>query len=104
MTSDDRKRELKAQARAAEQQKLLESLPIEVSTLKDLLSYLNKDPTPPCNHTHRETIEFLRSHDIEPSTVISWLKEHGGFCDCEVIYNVYDAVGDLVGWHLDEET
>ena len=104
MTSDDRKRELKAQARAAEQQKLLESLPMEIATLQDLLSYLNKDTAPTCNHSYRETIEFLKSRNIDPVTVIPWLQENGGFCDCEVIYNVYDAVGDLVGWHLDAET
>lgn len=104
MTSDDRKRVLKAQARATEQQKLLESLPMEISNLKDLLSHLNKDPAPPCNHTHQETVEFLKSRNIDTTAVIPWLREHGGFCDCEVIYNVYDAVGDLVGWHLDEET
>jgi len=103
MTSDDRKREFKGQARAAEQQKFLESLPMEISPLKDLLSFLNKDTAHPCNHTHRETIVFLRSRNIDPDTVIPWLKEHGGYCDCEVIYNVYDAVGDLVGWHLDAE-
>ena len=104
MTSDDRKRELKAQVKAAEAKKLIESLPLDIPTLKDLLSYLNKDMAPPCNHTHRETIEFLKSRNIDPATVIPWLQDHGGFCDCEVIYNVYDAVGDLVGWHLDAET
>lgn len=103
MPSDNRKCELKAQIRAAEQQKLLALLPIDVETLKDLLSFLNKDPAPACDHTHRETIEFLKSRDIDPAKVIPWLKEHGGFCDCEVVYNVYDAVGDIVGWHLDEE-
>jgi hypothetical protein len=103
MTSDERKRELKAQVRAEEQQKLFDSLPIDIATLKDLLSYLNKDPAPPCSHTHQETIEFLKSRDIDPAKVIPWLQRHGGYCDCEVIYNVYDKVGDLVGWHLDEE-
>lgn len=71
MTSDDRKRELRAEIRAIEQQKLLDSFPVD--------------------------IEFLKSRDIDSANVIPWLKEHGGFCDCEVIYNVYDDVGDLVG-------
>lgn len=102
MTSDERKRELKAQVRATEQQTLLDSLPVNIETLKDLLSYLNKDPAPPYNHTHRETIEFLNSRNIDPTKVIPWLQEHGGYCDCEVIYNVYDAVGDLVGWQLEQ--
>ena len=104
MTSDERKRELKAQVKAAEKQKLFASLPVDIPTLKDLLSYLNKDPALPCDHTLRGTTEFLTSRQIDPAKVIPWLQEHGGFCDCEVIYNVYDAVGDLVGWHLDEET
>ncbi len=103
MIQDDRKRELKAQFRAAERQKLLESLPVDVETLKELLSSLNKVPSPPCAHTHQETIAFLRSRNIDPDAIIPWLREHGGYCDCEVIYNVYDAVGDLVGWHLDAE-
>lgn len=102
MTSDERRRELKAQVRVAEQQALLASLPVDIETLKDLLSHLNQDSAPPCNHTHRETIAFLNSRDIDPAKVIPWLQEHGGYCDCEVIYNVYDAVGDLLGWHLEE--
>ena len=101
MTSNDRKRELKAQARAAERQKLLDSLPVDLGTLKELLSFLGKEPASPCSHTYKETTEFLKSRNIDPMVVIPWLREHGGFCDCEVIYNVYDAVGDLVGWHLD---
>lgn len=104
MTPDERKRDLKAQVRAAEKQKLLDSLPIDIPMLKELLSYLNRDTAPPCDHTLREAIEFMESKNIDPAKVVPWLQEHGGYCDCEVIYNVYDAVGDLVGWHLDEET
>jgi hypothetical protein len=102
MTTDERKRDLKAQIKKAEQQRLIESLPVDLATLKCLLSHLNKDPAPPCSHTHKETIEFLNERGIDPNLVIPWLKEHGGYCDCEVIYNVYDAVGDLVDWHLEE--
>lgn len=103
MTSDERKRELKAQAKAAEKQKLLDSLPIDTSRLKDLLSYLGRDNAPPCDHPLRETVEFLESEKIGPAKIVPRFQEHGGYCDCEVIYSVYDAVGNLVGWHLDEE-
>lgn len=104
MTTDDRKRELKAQFKSIEQQKLLESLPLDIQSLKDLLSHLDKNSAQPCDHTLRETIEFLTEHNIDTGKVIPWLQEHGGYCDCEVIYNVYDAIGDLVDWHLDETT
>jgi len=104
MTSNERKRELKVQAKAAEKKKLRDSLPLDIPALKDLLSHLSRDTAPPCDHTLREATEFLESNKIDPGKVVPWLHAHGGYCDCEVIYNVYDAVGDLVGWHLDEET
>lgn len=104
MTSDDRKRELKAQFRDAAEKRLIASLPLDIQTLKDLLSYLNREAAPACDHSLRETIAFLQGRKIDPAPVIPWLQEQGGYCDCEVIGNVYDAVGDLVGWHLDEES
>lgn len=40
---------------------------------------------------------------MDPESIAPWLNYHGGFCDCEVVGNVYDDVGDLVGCHLDRE-
>jgi len=93
----------KVQTSAAEKQKLLDSLPIDVPTLKALLSYLDRNAVTPCDHRLRETVEFLQSRAIDPTKVVPWLQKHGGHCDCRVIYDLYDVVGDLVGWHLDEE-
>ena len=101
MTEPDRKRELKAEFKAAERRKLQESLPMEVDTLKELLSYLGREGAPPCDHTLKETVEFLQGRGIDPRNVLPWLHNYGGYCDCEVVFNVYDAVGDIVGWHLD---
>lgn len=100
----EHKKKLKAQYKQNEQDEIRASIPMEIDELKDLLSYLNRESAPVCDHTLRETVEFLKSKKINPEIVIPWLGEHGGFCDCEVVYNVYDDVGDIVGWHLDENS
>jgi hypothetical protein len=97
----EQKKKLKAQFKKNEKDDLLASFPLSVDELKDLLSYLNRENAPECDHTLRETIQFLESIKLNPDKIIPWLGEHGGFCDCEVIFNVYDDVGDIVGWHLD---
>ncbi|MEZ8188021.1 DUF2695 domain-containing protein [Shewanella sp. 5S214] len=97
----EQKKKLKAQHKKNEQDEIRASIPMSVDELKELLSFLNRQSAPECDHTLKETIEFLKSKQLNPEVVIPWLGEHGGFCDCEVIYNVYDDVGDIVGWHLD---
>lgn len=98
----EEKKKLKAQYKQNEQDAIRASIPMEIEELKDLLSFLNREEAPECDHTHKETIEYLTSHNQNLEKIIPWLIEHGGGCDCEVIYNVYDDVGDIVGWHLDE--
>ncbi len=78
-----------------------ESIPMPLPVLKEFLSFLGRPDAPPCDHTLREALQFLEQHNLDPARVVPWLREHGGHCDCEIIYNVYDAVGDIVGWHLD---
>jgi hypothetical protein len=99
-----RQKELKAQYKKSEQDKILASLPMSIDDLKDLLSYLNRDSAPECDHSLKESVEFIESRNLDPELVVQWLQDHGGFCDCEVIYNVYDGVGNIVGWHLDEHS
>jgi hypothetical protein len=41
-----------------------------------------------CDGTLRVTRSYLREHQIGEPTVIQWLEEHGGGCDCEVLLNV----------------
>jgi hypothetical protein len=37
-----------------------------------------------CDHTLRYTEQWLSGHPQSRAAVIAWLKENGGFCDCEV--------------------
>lgn len=85
-----------------EQEKLLRSLPMNISKLKELLSLLNRESAPACDHSLKETLNFLSVNEINSDRAVKWFNEHGGHCDCEIIYNVYDKVGDIVDWHLDE--
>jgi hypothetical protein len=46
-----------------------------------------------CGHTLREAIEFLEKRGLEVQRLVAWLHEHGGYCDCEVIFDVDDTFG-----------
>ncbi|ATQ78647.1 DUF2695 domain-containing protein [Massilia violaceinigra] len=48
----------------------------------------------PCQHTLRLTRLFLTSHSLPEATVVPWLGQYGGYCDCEVLANVEDRWGE----------
>ena len=75
------------------------SAPMSLQQLKDLFSALNTKST--CHHDFSDTIVLIQREGLDAARVLPWLQEHGAHCDCEVIYNVYDHFGDLVGHHLD---
>ncbi len=100
----EQKKILKAQFKKNEQDTIRASIPMTIDNLKDLMSFLNRDSAPECKHTLKQSIQFIESRQLDTNIIIPWLGEHGGFCDCEVISNVYDNVGDIIGWHLDENT
>ena len=100
----DQKKKLKGQFKKSESDELKSSIPMSIETLKKLLSFLNREDAPNCDHTLKETVGFLKSNDLNAEEVVPWLNEHGGYCDCEVIFNVYDDVGDIVGWDLEENS
>lgn len=77
-------------------------MPISHDELKALFAWLGRPNPPPCDHSHRETIQFLEQRKLPVEQTVAWLKANGGFCDCEVIYNVTDEWGDVVGWNPEE--
>ncbi len=80
-------------------------MPISKSDLKALLDAVDEgcfkeregSPVCLCDHTLRCTREFLRSRSLSEDQIIPWLAEHGGHCDCEVVYNVGECWGEKVG-------
>ena len=72
-------------------------MPISKEDLKELFDFLDRPNPPACDHTLKETIEFLNKKGLDIGTIIPWLNENGGYCDCEVIYNVDEKWGEFVG-------
>lgn len=78
--------------------------PIPYNDVRALFEWLDKPNPPPCDNTHRQTIEFLKARELPIESTIAWLEANGGFCDCEVIFNVTNDWSDKVGWQPAEET
>jgi hypothetical protein len=78
--------------------------PISRADLKALFDHLSRPNPPPCTHTHKETVQFLRAHNLPAKATVEWLQRNGGYCDCEVIFNVDAEWGEYAGREpLDEE-
>lgn len=41
-----------------------------------------------CDHTVRHTRAFLKERGLPIRRTLSWLRDRGGYCDCEVYLNV----------------
>lgn len=79
-------RELQEKARI----KFEQSLPISRELFQNLFDFLDEVLEKNiCDDSLKLTKQFLESQNIQNiEEVEKWLKENGGFCDCEVLYNV----------------
>ncbi|MBM7417525.1 MULTISPECIES: DUF2695 domain-containing protein [Chryseobacterium] len=80
------KRELQEKARI----KFEQSLPTSRELFQNLFDFLDEVlEKNTCDDSLKLTKQFLESQNIQNrEEVENWLKENGGFCDCEVLYNV----------------
>jgi len=101
MEDKEYKKGLKKKFKNIEENALLNSIPISLDHLQNLFIYLNNLKDFNCDHTHKHTIVFLTSNNLDLYKIIDWLEENGGYCDCEVLINVYSVYGKFVGWCLD---
>ena len=62
--------------------------------LHQLLDYLDAK-LQTCDHTTKLTAIFLHVANLEKDKVLSWLGEHDGYCDCEVLANLADLDDSL---------
>ena len=66
-------------------------LPLAKSDLAALFDRLDQRLTDnECDHTLRHTEAFLAERSLNAASVVPWLRESGGYCDCEVLANVED--------------
>ena len=97
MSKDPRKDALKKAWRGQQEKNLIDSIPIPQADLKELFDYLERPNSPPCDSTLQDTIQFLEKKKLSVVLVVQWLHEHGGYCDCAVVYDVEEKFGPLIG-------
>lgn len=80
----------KADQRAAARAKL----PLPHEQMQAMFDMLDVEfPKRGCDHTLRLTSEWLISNNLPVERVVAWLRENGGYCDCEALANSEQA------WH-----
>jgi Protein of unknown function (DUF2695) len=73
---------------------LAASMPMSPMQLHELLTYLDAD-LKVCDHTTKLTRIFLTEKQLDQEAGLQWLRDHGGFCDCEVLANLDDLDREL---------
>ena len=77
------KADQKSQARAA--------FPLHESELVKLFDYLDAElQKQGCEHTLQLTSQWIKDSGNSEVSIITWLEDNGGYCDCEVLANTYD--------------
>ena len=74
--------------------------PVDNDALKALFRYIDETahtPTengeiPGCDHTFRFTEQWAEKNDVDIIELYQFLNAHGGFCDCEVCFNVESSL------------
>lgn len=67
------------------------SLPMSREILENLIDCLSASfEFEDCNHDYRVTKFFLENQEeeLDIEKIIKWLKDRGGICDCEVLFNL----------------
>ncbi len=60
---------------------------------QDLYEFLDTEcATLLCDHTLKLTKRWIQENGLEDreEEIIEYLEENGGYCDCEVVFNVLD--------------
>jgi hypothetical protein len=73
-------------------------MPLSKEELKELFDWVDERLQGiDCDNTLSHTLIFLRDRNLTEELIVPWLGEYGGFCDCEVIANVENEWGEIIG-------
>lgn len=92
----NRKREIRAALRREEAEALESSLPLGKQELRALFSHLDVSLEAGCDHTARITLAWLQARGLDAGRIMPWLQSLGGYCDCEILANVEERLGDIL--------
>lgn len=90
----EKRKEILNRLKTEEKNKFLDSLPIDKHLFQDLFDFLDNELEEGCNHDFQITEKYLNSNNLPVSKVLDWLRENGGYCDCEVLFNVEEKFED----------
>lgn len=65
---------------------------VDIGMMKKLLDYLDNNLKTGCKHDYTLTKLFCQENNINFNDIVNCLREHGGFCDCEVLANVEESL------------
>jgi hypothetical protein len=103
-TEKARRKEVLDAVREDARRKVRDSLPAPAPVLKALFDYLDAQlGSSGCDDTLRLVREFIRGHALPENSIVSWLEENGGHCDCEVLANAEQVVEEVVPGYPDLE-
>lgn len=92
---DQRKAMLRAH-KERERAAFAASLPLPKADLAALFDHLDaRLGEAACDHTLSLTTAFLTGRGLDVARVSAWLRESGGYCDCEVLANVEEKLEDV---------
>lgn len=86
----ERRKQIKRELREKARLEFEQSLPISRVDFQNLFDFLDeKLSNQECDDDLTFTYEFLEKNEFKNIEEIeNWLKNNGGYCDCEVLYNV----------------
>jgi hypothetical protein len=98
------RRALKNSVKAAERQKFLAAMPLSVEKTQALFDFVAAKIGPigdnlasSCDHTLRYAKVWCAQNNVAEVRLVEWLQEHGGFCDCEILWNVDERLEEALG-------
>ena len=98
-----RRKAIKNALAAKELTELRESMPLSAGHLDAMISSVDERVcSDGCDHTLRHAMAFMEQRGLDADNIVPWLNDQGGFCDCEVVLNVSDALdrvtrsGDMI--------
>jgi len=85
-----RKKELLKAYADEQRQSFNDSLPMDEELFWQLFDYVDEklEINDGCDHSLTFTREFLEKQSVDVESVLAWIINEGGGCDCEVFYNV----------------
>jgi hypothetical protein len=99
-----RRKAIKRSVRDDANQKVRDNLPVPAAVLKALFNHVDTQlKSTECDNTLRHALDFLRKNGLPEQTVIGWLEDNHGYCDCETLWNSEEVLEEAVPGYRDLE-